>query len=87
MGGGYEILGENRIRFFRADGKNYLNPLFLQSEVWPGFSTDWVQPVSILLALAEGTSIEHETVFENRLEFIRILRCLGIKSEIVNNCP
>ena len=86
VGGEYELLEKNKIRFFRSKEKG-LSPIFIESDVWPGFSTDWVQPFSILLALANGVSTIHETVFENRLSYLLILKQLGLEVEILKDCP
>jgi UDP-N-acetylglucosamine 1-carboxyvinyltransferase len=87
IGGGYELINESTIRFYRKKqfvGKDLYN---VKSDIWPGFSTDWMQPLSILLALAKGKSIIHETVFENRLGFLTSLKKLGLNSVILTSCP
>ena len=40
--------------------------IILETDVHPGFMTDWQQPFAVLLTQAEGLSIIHETVYENR---------------------
>jgi len=44
---------------------------------YPGFPTDLQAPMMAVLSLASGTSIIHETVFENRLLHIRELQKMG----------
>ena len=44
-------------------------PLVLETDVHPGFMTDWQQPLVVALTQADGLSIVHETVYENRLGF------------------
>lgn len=44
---------------------------------YPGFATDMQQPVSALLALAEGTSIVEETIYEARVGHIQELNRMG----------
>jgi len=44
---------------------------------YPGFPTDLQAPMMVALCLASGTSVIHETVFENRLVHVRELRKMG----------
>ena len=44
---------------------------------YPGFPTDLQAPMVVALCLASGTSIVHETVFENRLLHVRELQKMG----------
>jgi len=54
-------------------------PLDIQTAPHPGFLTDW-QPLWVLLMTqAQGTSLVHETVFENRFSYIADLRKFGAK--------
>ena len=48
---------------------------------FPGFPTDLQAPMMVAQALAEGTSIIEETVFENRLLHIQELRKMGAQIE------
>ena len=43
--------------------------LVLETDVHPGFMTDWQQPLVVALTQTKGLSIVHETVYENRLGF------------------
>ena len=46
---------------------------------YPGFATDWQQPFAIMLSTqAEGTSVIHETVYENGSDYLNdlsLFRC------------
>lgn len=53
----------------------------------PGFMTDWQAPFVVMLTQAEGTSIVHETVFPNRLEYTRQLVGMGADIELLNPPP
>jgi UDP-N-acetylglucosamine 1-carboxyvinyltransferase len=44
---------------------------------YPGFPTDLQAPMMAALCLASGTSVVHETVFENRLVHVRELQKMG----------
>ena len=63
------------IEFRRA--RRMLRPLALETDVHPGFMTDWQQPMVVALTQAEGTSIVHETVYENRFGFTDALIEMG----------
>ncbi len=49
---------------------------------YPGFPTDIQQPISALLALAEGPSIIDETIYESRIGHISELNRMGAKIRI-----
>lgn len=82
-GGGFELQGYSSIRFFR---KGKLRPVMIETDVYPGFSTDWQQPFAVLLTQADGISIIHETVYENRFGFLRALDAFGAKTQLTTAC-
>src|SRR5579864_434431 len=82
-GGGFELVNSNTIRFF---SKEPLRPAIIVTDVWPGFSTDWQQPFAILLSQANGISIIHETVHENRFGYLKALDKLGAKTQLTTYC-
>lgn len=82
-GGGVELKGATSIRFFR---KEHLRPAIIETDVWPGFSTDWQQPFAILLTQANGISIIHETVYEKRFGYLKALDRLGAKTQLTTHC-
>jgi UDP-N-acetylglucosamine 1-carboxyvinyltransferase len=49
----------------------------VETDVHPGYMTDWQQPLIVALTQAEGESIVHETVYENRLGFTQALVKMG----------
>lgn len=53
----------------------------------PGFMTDWQQPLAVLLTRAEGTSILHETVYEDRLGYLKDLGRMGATAVVSDECP
>ncbi len=83
VGGGIELVDGSALRFFR---KEALRPAFIETDVYPGFSTDWQQPFAILLSQADGISIIHETVHENRFEYLKDLERLGAKTQLATHC-
>ncbi|HZS79773.1 MAG TPA: UDP-N-acetylglucosamine 1-carboxyvinyltransferase [Ktedonobacteraceae bacterium] len=83
VGGGFELTGASSIRFYRAEP---LKPAIIETDVWPGFSTDWQQPFAILLSQANGISIIHETVHENRFGYLKALDTLGAKTQLTTHC-
>ena len=58
----------------------------IEVEVHPGFMTDWQQPFMVLLTQAEGISILHETIFEDRLTYSRYLNEMGANIYIHSAC-
>ena len=61
----------------RVYRKGKLNPLQLKTMPYPGFPTDMQAPFMSLLAVAKGTSIITETVFENRFMHAGELQRMG----------
>lgn len=49
---------------------------------YPGFPTDMQQPVSVLLALADGTAIITESIFESRFKYLDELKRMGAKIKV-----
>lgn len=83
VGGEFDI-SEEGIRFYHPGGK--LKPIVLETNVHPGFSTDWQQPLVVALTQAEGLSLVHETVYENRFGFVQALRQMGANIELYREC-
>jgi UDP-N-acetylglucosamine 1-carboxyvinyltransferase len=83
IGGAFDVTDQG-IRFFRANGA--LNSIALETGVHPGFMTDWQQPVVVALTQANGLSIVHETVYEQRFGFTSALRRMGATIQLYPNC-
>ena len=82
-GGGFELLDYDSMRFFR-DRKP--EAIHLETDVWPGFSTDWQQPFAVFLTQAKGVSVIHETVYENRFGYLKALKRLGASVQLATHC-
>ncbi len=74
VGGSFDVR-EDGIRFWHPGGP--LTPVQVETDVHPGFMTDWQQPLIVALTQAEGVSVVHETVYENRLGFTDALVEMG----------
>lgn len=83
VGGGFDI-HDDGIRFFHPG--NELSPVVIETDVHPGFMTDWQQPLVVALTQANGLSIVHETVYENRFGFTDALRQMGAQIQIYKDC-
>ncbi len=83
VGGGFEFKGSDSIRFYR---KYPLESAVIETDVYPGFSTDWQQPFAVLLTQTEGMSVIHETVYENRFGYTRAINKLGAKVQLTEHC-
>ncbi|MDR0945124.1 MAG: UDP-N-acetylglucosamine 1-carboxyvinyltransferase, partial [Bifidobacteriaceae bacterium] len=83
VGGQFEATDEG-IRFFRAGDQ--LHSIALETGVHPGFMTDWQQPLVVALTQAQGLSIVHETVYENRFGFTEALSRMGATIQLYPNC-
>lgn len=82
-GGGFDVK-RNGIEFY------YENPLkggiVIETDVHPGFMTDWQQPFVVLLTQSEGLSIIHETVYENRFGYTKTLNEMGADTQLFTGC-
>lgn len=83
VGGGFDIKS-NGIEFY-YDGP-LQGGLHLETDVHPGFMTDWQQPFVVLLTQASGTSVVHETVYENRFGYTETLNKMGADVTTFRQC-
>lgn len=74
VGGAFDVQDDG-IRFWHPGGD--LKPVTVETDVHPGFMTDWQQPLIVALTQAHGTSIVHETVYEDRFGFSEALNLMG----------
>jgi UDP-N-acetylglucosamine 1-carboxyvinyltransferase len=83
MGLGFEVDDEG-IRFM---GDDRATPaIALETDVHPGFMTDWQQPFTILLTQVEGISVVHETIYEDRFGYTSALRGMGAHIGLYTKC-
>ncbi len=83
VGGGFDIKS-NGIEFY-YDGP-LQGGLHLETDVHPGFMTDWQQPFVVLLTQATGSSVVHETVYENRFGYTETLGEMGADITLFRQC-
>lgn len=83
IGGGFQVK-KNGIEFFYE--KELRGGLHLETDVHPGFMTDWQQPFVVLLTQAKGASVIHETVYENRFGYTHMLKEMGADIELFTQC-
>lgn len=83
VGGQFDVTDDG-IRFYHPGGE--LKPIVLETNVHPGFMTDWQQPLVVALTQAQGLSLVHETVYENRFGFTRALRKMGAHIQLYKEC-
>ncbi|MCI0449760.1 MAG: UDP-N-acetylglucosamine 1-carboxyvinyltransferase [Chlorobi bacterium] len=82
IGAEYEVLDDG----IRVYYKDELKPINIETDVHPGFMTDWQPPMTILLTQANGISTIHETVYEKRFGYIKELNKMGADIELTNDC-
>lgn len=82
VGGAFEIQDDG-IRFYSSGS---LRGIELETDTWPGFRTDWQQPMTVVLTQATGTSVIHETVMESRFGYTEALRGMGADISLFSNC-
>ncbi len=83
IGGGFQVRS-NGIEFFYEN--ELRGGLHLETDVHPGFMTDWQQPFVVLLTQTSGASVIHETVYENRFGYAHALKAMGADIELFTQC-
>lgn len=83
IGGGFAVK-HNGIEFFYHE--TLKGGVHIETDVHPGFMTDWQQPFAVLLTQAAGSSVIHETVYENRFGYASTLKEMGADIELFTQC-
>lgn len=73
IGADYKIDGDSVI----TSKSDFLNPVSVETGVYPGFPTDLQQPITSLLVIANGQSVVKETIYENRFQNTIYLNSMG----------
>ncbi len=69
----------------RVVAKTRLNHTKVKTLPYPGFPTDMQPQISVALALASGTSIVTESIFENRFKYMDELARMGANVKVEGN--
>ena len=85
LGGGFSVdtVEGDVMTFFRRDA---LRATHLETDVHPGFLTDWQQPFVAMMTQASGMSVVHETVHEERFGYIESFREMGAEIQPYTDC-
>jgi UDP-N-acetylglucosamine 1-carboxyvinyltransferase len=75
---------DDAIRFVGGDVPP--RSIALETDVHPGFMTDWQQPFTVLLTQARGMSVIHETVFADRFGYTNELNRMGADTGLYTKC-
>lgn len=81
MGVGFDIQKQSLRVWLEKD--KVLQPVEIETAPHPGFMTDWQQPFCVLLTQANGESLIHETVYEERFEYVTQLNKMGAKIKLL----
>ncbi len=68
--------------FIVVRGRRPLRAVNIQAVPYPGFATDLQSVMGVLLTQAEGISVIHERVYDNRLLYVYELRKMGADIEV-----
>jgi len=80
---GCEVIEYDDAVRVRAIGK--LQGTHVKTMPYPGFPTDMQPQIAVTLALAEGTSIVTESIFENRFRYVDELARMGASIKVEGN--
>jgi len=84
------VIGDGTIS---VHGRRKIKPVSIKTLPHPGFPTDMQAQFMSLMALADGTSVINETIFENRFTHVAELRRMGAdivvegRSAVVKGVP
>jgi len=76
-------IDEHGISAYAPDG---LHAAAVSTDVHPGFMTDWQTPLMVLFTQAEGMSVLHETVYEDRFVYVPALKAMGGEIGLFATC-
>ena len=69
----------------RVIGRRPLKPTRVKAAPYPGFPTDMQPQIAVTLALADGTSMITESIFENRFKYVDELARMGANIKVEGN--
>jgi UDP-N-acetylglucosamine 1-carboxyvinyltransferase len=75
---------DKAIRFFGDERPP--RSIAIETDVHPGFMTDWQQPFTVLLTQARGMSVVHETIYEDRFGYTQELNRMGADIGLYSKC-
>lgn len=76
------IEGDDCVRVIGADKLKCTN---VKTLPYPGFPTDMQPQIAVVLALAEGSSIVTESIFENRFKYVDEISRMGANIKVEGN--
>jgi UDP-N-acetylglucosamine 1-carboxyvinyltransferase len=83
MGADFSITDE----WIAASQRAPLRSVAVHTDTHPGFATDWQSPLLVLMTQAEGMSVLHETVFEDRVRYpADVISAMGGEIELFDTC-
>jgi UDP-N-acetylglucosamine 1-carboxyvinyltransferase len=71
--------GEGTLRVRSASA---YRPADIETQPYPGFPTDLQAPLAVLMTQADGDSTIHETIYEDRLDYVTELNKMGAVIEV-----
>ncbi|MCQ2540509.1 MAG: UDP-N-acetylglucosamine 1-carboxyvinyltransferase [Acetatifactor sp.] len=69
----------------RVVASKRLKPTHVKTLPYPGFPTDMQPQIAVALAMAQGTSIVTESIFENRFKYVDELTKMGANIKVEGN--
>ncbi len=82
VGGEYQVLKDGIRIWCEHDPK----AIEIETDTHPGFMTDWQQPFVVALTQAYGTSVIHETIYEDRFGYTNDLNLMGARITVFSKC-
>lgn len=76
---------EINVDSIKISAPEFIYPVNIKTQVYPGFPTDLQQPMATLLTQSIGKSTINETIWENRFLNLIELNKMGANSEVLSN--
>jgi UDP-N-acetylglucosamine 1-carboxyvinyltransferase len=83
MGVEYETQGADG-GSLRVHASSSYAPSEVETQPYPGFATDLQAPLAVLMTQADGVSTIHETIYEDRLDYVTELNKMGAVIEVLD---
>jgi UDP-N-acetylglucosamine 1-carboxyvinyltransferase len=81
---GVQVSGEGERITVKGSDPGAYAAVDIETAAYPGLATDLQPPTGVLLTQARGRSTVHETIYEDRLEWLTDLGRMGAQAEIVD---
>jgi UDP-N-acetylglucosamine 1-carboxyvinyltransferase len=81
MGAQLEFVSSTQLRVLPSSNLTAVN---IRTRIYPGIATDIQAPLGVLATQCQGTSLLFETIYDNRLSYLSILKQMGAQIKLLD---